>query len=57
MLSNMQVLCEVAGGDIFGLFSNLQKFLIEKCKTWQHSLRTSRKTYPTDVPTVLLGAI
>ena len=31
MTSNMKVLCDVAGTDIFGLFPNLQKFLISKC--------------------------
>ena len=31
MLSNMQVLCKVAGADIFGLFPKLQKFIIDKC--------------------------
>ena len=31
MVSSMQVLCDVAGADIFGLFPNLQKLLINKC--------------------------
>ena len=31
MASSMQVLCDVAGADIFRLFPNLQKFLINMC--------------------------
>ena len=47
LASRMQVLCDFSGADIFGLFPNLQKFLINKCDdiTYEYSDLEDQSAY------------